>query len=55
MLEWRWQGRPHWNTLLQTTEPIIKDGYIQAPDTPGIGAELSEEVARVCAAGCAVF
>jgi len=34
VLEWHWQERPHWNTLLQTTEPIIQNGYIRVPDTP---------------------
>jgi galactonate dehydratase len=46
VLEWHWRERPHWNTLLQTSEPIIQNGYIRVPDTPGIGAELNEEVAR---------
>ena len=46
VLEWHWLERPHWDTLLVTEEPIIQDGYIRVPDTPGIGAELNEEVAR---------
>ena len=27
-------------------KPIIQDGYIQVPDTPGIGVELNEEVCK---------
>jgi hypothetical protein len=45
-LEWHWRERPHWNTLLRTDTPIIQNGYIQMPATPGIGAELNEEAAR---------
>ena len=40
-LEWHWQERPHWNTLIETTEPIIQNGTIQVPDMPSIGAELN--------------
>jgi len=46
VLEWHWRERPHWHTLLRTDTPIIQNGYIQMPDTPGIGAELNEEVVR---------
>jgi hypothetical protein len=27
-------------------KPIIQNGYIQVPDTPGIGVELNEEACR---------
>jgi L-alanine-DL-glutamate epimerase-like enolase superfamily enzyme len=39
-------GAPSRDTLLRTEEPIIQNGYIQVPETPEIGAELNEEVAR---------
>ena len=46
LLEWHWYDRPYWNDLLICDEPIIQDGFIRLPDTPGLGYELNEECAR---------
>ena len=38
---------PWWNDLVTgVPKPIIQNGYIQVPDTPGIGVELNEEACR---------
>ncbi|BCX03828.1 MAG: mandelate racemase [Candidatus Roseilinea sp.] len=46
VLEWHWNERPYWTTIIKEKEDIIKDGYIALTDRPGIGVELDEEVAR---------
>jgi len=46
VLEWHWLGRAYWNDLVLADEPIIQDGYITIPETPGLGVELNDEVAR---------
>ncbi|ADD04405.1 D-gluconate dehydratase [Natrialba magadii ATCC 43099] len=33
-----------WDDLIQREEPLIQDGYIEVPETPGIGVELDEDV-----------
>ncbi|ELY93439.1 muconate lactonizing mandelate racemase protein [Natrialba hulunbeirensis JCM 10989] len=33
-----------WDDLIQRDEPLIQDGYIEVPETPGIGVELDEDV-----------
>jgi L-alanine-DL-glutamate epimerase-like enolase superfamily enzyme len=35
-----------WDDLVIRTEPLIRDGYIEVPESPGIGVELNEDVAR---------
>jgi L-alanine-DL-glutamate epimerase-like enolase superfamily enzyme len=38
---------PWWGDLVTgVPKPIVKDGYIEVPNTPGIGVELNEEVCR---------
>jgi L-alanine-DL-glutamate epimerase-like enolase superfamily enzyme len=38
---------PWWGDLVDgPPKPIIQDGYIQVPDTPGLGVELNEEVVK---------
>ena len=38
---------PWWQDLvIGTPKPIIQNGHIAVPDTPGLGVELNEEVAR---------
>lgn len=38
---------PWWGDLVTgPSKPIIQDGYISVPDTPGIGVELNEEACR---------
>jgi hypothetical protein len=38
---------PWWQDLVDGPEkPIIQDGYIPVPDTPGLGVELNDEVVR---------
>jgi L-alanine-DL-glutamate epimerase-like enolase superfamily enzyme len=45
VLEFHWLHRDFWSTIIQDHGDIIKDGYIEIPDRPGIGLELNEEVA----------
>ena len=33
-----------WDDLLAREEPLIEDGYIEVPETPGLGIELDERV-----------
>ena len=35
-----------WDDLVIRSEPLIRDGYIEVPESPGIGVELNEDVAR---------
>jgi hypothetical protein len=38
---------PWWSDLVTgLPNPIIQNGYITVPDTPGLGVELNEEVVR---------
>ncbi len=46
VLEWHWNERPYWTTIIKEKEDIIQNGYIPLTDRPGIGVELDEEVAR---------
>ena len=46
VLEWHWNERPYWSTIIQEKTDIIKNGYIELSDRPGIGVELDEEVAQ---------
>ena len=46
VLEFHWLHRDYWTTIIEEKSDIIKDGYIQMSDRPGIGVELDEEVAR---------
>ncbi len=46
VLEWHWNERPYWSTIIKEKEDIIKGGYIELTDRPGIGVELDEDVAR---------
>ncbi|WP_313696062.1 mandelate racemase/muconate lactonizing enzyme family protein [Halorarum halobium] len=40
-----------WDDLLARSEPLIEDGSIAVPETPGLGVELDEEVAAEHAKG----
>jgi L-alanine-DL-glutamate epimerase-like enolase superfamily enzyme len=43
-LEFHAVGVPWWDTLIKGVgKPLIKDGFIQVPDAPGLGFELDEE------------
>ena len=33
---------PWWEDLVKGDKPIIKEGYIEVPDKPGLGVELNE-------------
>jgi galactonate dehydratase len=46
VLEWHWVDRPYWDELLCVEGPIIQDGHVLLPETPGLGYELNEECAR---------
>jgi L-alanine-DL-glutamate epimerase-like enolase superfamily enzyme len=37
---------PWWDDLIVGEKPIIRDGFIAVPDTPGLGVQLNEEVVR---------
>jgi len=38
---------PWWQDLVTgVSKPIIEDGYVRVPDTPGLGIELNEEAVR---------
>ena len=39
---------PWWESLVKTTggEPLVDKGFAPVPDTPGLGVELIEEVAK---------
>jgi L-alanine-DL-glutamate epimerase-like enolase superfamily enzyme len=38
---------PWWDDLVKgPSKPIIKDGYVEVPNTPGLGVELNEEVVK---------
>jgi gluconate/galactonate dehydratase len=46
-LEWHGMSVPFWDEMVTGFDgPVIKDGFIKVPDTPGLGVELNEEVAR---------
>ncbi len=46
VMEFHSQDVPWWDDVVTAGRPVIKDGYIELPDGPGIGVELNEEVAR---------
>src|SRR5690606_17567834 len=46
ILEFHWFHRDYWSTIVREQVDIIKDGFIELSDRPGIGLELDEEVAR---------
>jgi galactonate dehydratase len=46
ILEYHWFHRDYWSTIITDKRDIIKDGFIELGDAPGIGLELDEEVAR---------
>lgn len=46
-LEWHGMSVPFWNDLASGLDgPLIRDGYIEVPNGPGLGVDLNEEVAR---------
>lgn len=47
VLEFHGQDVPFWPDVISgPAQPFIRNGRIAVPDTPGLGAELNEEVAR---------
>lgn len=46
VLEFHWLHRDFWSTIASDAGDIIKNGYIELSDRPGIGLELNEAVAR---------
>jgi L-alanine-DL-glutamate epimerase-like enolase superfamily enzyme len=47
VLEFHASDVPFWNDLVEgLPKPIIKNGFIAFPDTPGLGVTLNEDVAR---------
>ena len=38
-------GHANWQTLINYDMDIIKDGYIQLSDRPGLGLDLNKDVA----------
>ena len=46
-LEHHFTDVPFWSDFINTIgEPVIQDGYITVPDTPGLGFTLNEDVVR---------
>jgi L-alanine-DL-glutamate epimerase-like enolase superfamily enzyme len=46
-LEFHGSDVPFWNDLITgLPHPVIQNGFIHVPDTPGLGVKLNEEVAR---------
>ena len=46
-LEWHGMSVPFWEEMAAGFDgPVIRDGYIEVPEAPGLGVELNEEVAR---------
>ena len=38
---------PWWQDLVRKpAKPILKDGYVDVPDVPGLGVELNDEVVK---------
>jgi len=46
ILEYHARDVEWWDDLHSNDQPLIQDGYIDVPDTPGLGLELNEEVAK---------
>lgn len=46
VLEFHWLHRDYWSTIITDKEDIIKNGFIELSNRPGIGLELDEAVAR---------
>ena len=46
VLEFHWLHRDFWSTIATDAGDIIKDGYIELSNRPGIGLDLNEDVAR---------
>lgn len=46
VLEFHWFHRDYWTTIISEPGDIIKNGFIQLTDRPGIGLDLNEDVAR---------
>jgi galactonate dehydratase len=46
VLEFHWLHRDFWSTIVKEKRDIIVDGHIALNDSPGIGLELDEAVAR---------
>jgi galactonate dehydratase len=46
VLEFHWLHRDYWSTITTMKGDIIKDGWIDLSDRPGIGLDLDETVAR---------
>ncbi|MCY0899370.1 MAG: mandelate racemase/muconate lactonizing enzyme family protein [Firmicutes bacterium] len=44
-LEWHASDVPFWNDLVHEAR-LIREGYIQVPDTPGLGITVNEDVIR---------
>jgi len=39
--------KPWWEDLVTGLDkPLVKDGYVQVPEKPGIGIDLNEEVVK---------
>jgi L-alanine-DL-glutamate epimerase-like enolase superfamily enzyme len=46
ILEFHWTTRDYWSTIIKEKRDIIRDGFIEIGDQPGIGVELDEAVAK---------
>jgi L-alanine-DL-glutamate epimerase-like enolase superfamily enzyme len=39
-------GREHWDELVISDKPVIKNGYIEVPSKPGLGVEINPDGVR---------
>jgi L-alanine-DL-glutamate epimerase-like enolase superfamily enzyme len=46
VLEYHARDVDWWDDLHDADEPLIQDGYIEVPETPGLGLDLDDDVAR---------
>ncbi len=46
VLEFHWTQRDWWSTIITEKRDIIKNGFIEIDNAPGIGVTLDEEVAK---------
>lgn len=56
IMEFHAQDVPWWEDLVDSSDPVIQDGYIPLPTAPGLGISLNEDVAQAhLAAGTSYF
>jgi len=46
VLEYHFEDLPWWDDLIVGDGPVIRDGFIDLPEKPGLGVELNEDAVR---------